>query len=63
MKRPRTYKVFPGNETPEEPSSGIYWTSEDDDGDTVFHGPYSRKHEAEEAIDDWMFRQGECPHD
>jgi len=61
MKRPRTYTVFPGSETPEEPSSGIYWTSEDDAGDTMFYGPYSRKWEAEEAIDRWMFLQGEMP--
>lgn len=63
MKRPRTYSVPSGSETPEEPSSGIYWTHEDDDGDPVFHGPYRNKWDAEEAIDQWMFNQGECPHD
>lgn len=63
MKRPRTYSVLFGNETPEEPSSGIYWTHEDDNGDTVLHGPYRNKWDAEEAIDQWMFDQGEVPHD
>lgn len=63
MKRPRTYTVFPGNETPEEPRSGIYWTSEDEDGNDVFHGPYRLRSDAEEAIDEWMFEQGEIPHD
>ena len=59
MKRPRPYHVAAGNETPEESSSGIYWTHEDDDGDAVFHGPYRTKWDAEEAIDRWMFDQGE----
>jgi hypothetical protein len=62
-KRPRTYRVLPGNETPEEPSSGIYWTHEDDDGERVFHGPYRYKWDAEMAIDQWQFSQGVCPHD
>jgi hypothetical protein len=53
--------VSSGSETPEEPSSGIYWTHEDDEGDTVFHGPYRNKWDAEEAIDQWMFDQGEVP--
>lgn len=63
MQRPRTYKVFPGSETPDEPSSGIYWTHEDDNGDPVFHGPYRHKYDAEEDIDHWLFNQGECPHE
>jgi hypothetical protein len=63
MRRPRTYSVTAGNETPEEPSSGIYWTHEDDEGETVFHGPYRNKWDAEESIDQWQFNQGECPHD
>jgi hypothetical protein len=63
VRRPRIYTVFPGNETPEERESGIYWTSEDDDGNTKYHGPYRRKPDAEEAIDRWMFDQGEMPHD
>lgn len=63
MRRPRTYMVFSGHETPDEPTSGIYWSSEDEDGDAVIHGPYSRKMDAEEAIDRWMFDQGEVPHD
>lgn len=69
MNRPKPYSVPSGNETPEEPSSGVYWTHDDSDGRPVFHGPYRNKWDANEAITEWMgeqkasccgCRHGEC---
>jgi hypothetical protein len=60
MNRPRPYVVTSGRETPEEPFSGVYWTHEDEHGDLVVHGPYRNRRAAEDAIDQWMFDQGEA---
>jgi hypothetical protein len=57
MNRPRPYSVPSGSETPEEPSSGIYWTHDDSDGRPVFHGPYRDKWDANQAITEWMREQ------
>jgi hypothetical protein len=42
----RIYSVRPGQETPDEPRAGLYWSEEDG----PIHGPYATVHEAEDAI-------------
>lgn len=59
MQRPRPYAVLNGMTTPDEPHQGWYFTTEDESGDFDFHGPFSTRMGAEEAIDDAMFNAGE----
>ena len=59
MQRPKRYTVFSGMTTPDEPHEGIYFSTEDESGDSVIHGPYSSRMDAEEAIDEIMFNAGE----
>jgi len=49
MSKPHFYYVRPGDETPDEPSFGLYWA--DDEG--IPHGPYSSREDAEIAAGAW----------
>lgn len=50
MNKTTIYGVLPGQETPDEPSAGVYWSG--DDGS--IHGPYRTTHEASEAADSYV---------
>lgn len=54
MKRPVPYYVNYESTTPDEPRHGWYWIHEDEDGETVFHGPFIFSGYAEESINEYM---------